>query len=187
MYIWVLIILSVHLHWLERPAYFSALTYSSSTGKQGTLPTLTPIWISLNCRPRFSPRMVTLVPPCRGPVSGDSWVKDREKINKPQRRNYYVIILCIICTKNKEVHFNYQNLGNLKKILLISMCWLCKLWLNSLFVMCLSMSTMIKSENLDGRTDGRTQTDIQTDLYMITHSIQVLKRKNHPHGWENLQ
>lgn len=58
-------------------AYLSALTYSSSTGTQGTLPSLTPIWMSLNCRPRFSPRMVTLVPPWRGPVSGNNWINKR--------------------------------------------------------------------------------------------------------------
>ena len=57
--------------------YLSALTYSSSTGTQGTLPSLTPIWMSLNCRPRFSPRMVTLVPPWRGPVSGNNWINKR--------------------------------------------------------------------------------------------------------------
>ena len=52
--------------------YLSALTYSSSIGTQGTFPNLTPIWMSLNCRPRFSPQMVTLVPPWRGPVSGNN-------------------------------------------------------------------------------------------------------------------
>lgn len=57
--------------------YLSALTYSSSTGTQGTLPSLTPIWMSRNCRPRFSPKMVTLVPPWRGPVSGNNWTNKR--------------------------------------------------------------------------------------------------------------
>lgn len=63
-------------HFLHPPGsstHLSALTYSSSTGTQGTLPSLTPIWMSRNCRPRFSPRMVTLVPPWRGPVSGNNW------------------------------------------------------------------------------------------------------------------
>lgn len=63
-------------HFLNPPGsstHLSALTYSSSTGTQGTLPSLTPIWMSRNCRPRFSPRMVTLVPPWRGPVSGNNW------------------------------------------------------------------------------------------------------------------
>ena len=57
--------------------YLSALTYSSSIGTQGTLPNQTPIWMSLNCRPRFSPRIVTLVPPWRGPVSGNNWTNKR--------------------------------------------------------------------------------------------------------------
>lgn len=78
-YVWVWVSVLVHLHWLNTTAYLSALMYSSSTGMQGTLPTRTPIWISLNCRPRFSPRMVTLVPPWRGPVSGNSWMKDNER------------------------------------------------------------------------------------------------------------
>lgn len=52
--------------------HLSALTYSSSIGTQGTFPSRTPVIMSLNCRPRFSPVMVSLVPPCRGPVSGNS-------------------------------------------------------------------------------------------------------------------
>lgn len=69
---------SVHMPlFLLLPSYCcvthrSALTYSSSIGMQGTLPNLTPIWMSLNCRPKFSPRIVTRVPPWRGPVSGNN-------------------------------------------------------------------------------------------------------------------
>lgn len=52
--------------------YCSALMYSLSTGLQSTLPTCTPSRTSSKRRPRFSPVMVSRVPPCRGPVSGDS-------------------------------------------------------------------------------------------------------------------
>lgn len=54
--------------------YCSALMYWSSWGLQVTLPIRTPVWMSLNCRPRFSPVMVNMVPPCLGPVSGNSWL-----------------------------------------------------------------------------------------------------------------
>lgn len=50
----------------------SALIYSSSMGWQSTLPSRTPFWMSRKCRPRFSPMMVSRVPPCLGPVSGKS-------------------------------------------------------------------------------------------------------------------
>ena len=50
----------------------SALMYSLSTGLHSTLPTRTPSRTSSNRSPRFSPVMVSRVPPCRGPVSGDS-------------------------------------------------------------------------------------------------------------------
>lgn len=50
----------------------SALIYSLSTGLHSTLPTRTPSCTSSKRRPRFSPIMVSRVPPCRGPVSGDS-------------------------------------------------------------------------------------------------------------------
>lgn len=73
---------------LHSMTYLSALTYSSSTGTQGTFPSLTPIWMSLNCRPRFSPRMVTLVPPWRGPVSGNNWTNKRmeEETEEQEKR-----------------------------------------------------------------------------------------------------
>lgn len=50
----------------------SALMYSLSTGLHSTLPTRTPSRTSSKRRPRFSPVMVSRVPPCRGPVSGNS-------------------------------------------------------------------------------------------------------------------
>lgn len=50
----------------------SALIYSLSMGLHSTLPTRTPSCTSSKRRPRFSPMMVSRVPPCRGPVSGDS-------------------------------------------------------------------------------------------------------------------
>lgn len=52
--------------------YCSALMYSLSMGMHITLPTRTPQRTSSNLRPRFSPVMVRRVPPCLGPVSGDS-------------------------------------------------------------------------------------------------------------------
>lgn len=69
---------------LSSDTHLSALTYSSSMGTHGTFPSRTPVWMSLNCRPRFSPRMVTLVPPWRGPVSGNNWNKRNDRKNNQQ-------------------------------------------------------------------------------------------------------
>lgn len=55
----------------------SALMYSLSTGLHSTLPTRTPSRTSSKRRPRFSPVMVSRVPPCRGPVSGESCGRQR--------------------------------------------------------------------------------------------------------------
>lgn len=108
-----------HVCVLHFMTYLSALTYSSSTGTQGTLPSLTPIWMSLNCRPRFSPRMVTLVPPWRGPVSGNNWTKEREedrgrhkKEQVKMRKNEWILLLCLQHYNNDlYIHlssFNYN-------------------------------------------------------------------------------
>lgn len=45
----------------------SATTYCSGSGVHGTPATCTPWAISEKSRPRFTPRMVTLVPPSGGP------------------------------------------------------------------------------------------------------------------------
>lgn len=91
--------------WLPRPPrpltthcslpYCSALMYSLSTGLHSTLPTCTPSRTSSNRRPRFSPVMVSLVPPCRGPVSGDSCRKveagaDTARSTVPGERRWWV-------------------------------------------------------------------------------------------------
>lgn len=52
--------------------------YSLSKGLHSTLPTRTPSRTSSKRRPRFSPKIVSLVPPCRGPVSGDSYGKTED-------------------------------------------------------------------------------------------------------------
>lgn len=87
-------------HFLHPPGsstHLSALTYSSSTGTQGTLPSLTPIWMSRNCRPRFSPRMVTLVPPWRGPVSGNNWRTEEEEEEERKKRIQDVLFFLDYC------------------------------------------------------------------------------------------
>lgn len=86
-------------HFLHPPGsstHLSALTYSSSTGTQGTLPSLTPIWMSRNCRPRFSPRMVTRVPPWRGPVSGNNW-RDGGRRTEREKRMQNVLFSLDYC------------------------------------------------------------------------------------------
>lgn len=55
------------------PTYCSAGMYPSTSGLHSTPATLTWDAISRNSSPRFSPRMVTLVPPSRGPVTGLIW------------------------------------------------------------------------------------------------------------------
>lgn len=65
-----------HKHNIATPhlqgTHCSALMYSLSMGMHITFPTRTPERTSSNFRPRFSPIMVKRVPPCRGPVSGNS-------------------------------------------------------------------------------------------------------------------
>ena len=74
-------------HSEEKDTHCSALMYCSSTGLQATLPMRTPVWMSLNCRPRFSPVMVNMVPPCLGPVSGNSCrVEQRETEEKGEEK-----------------------------------------------------------------------------------------------------
>lgn len=48
----------------------SETVYLSARGSQGTLPIHTPWATSLNRRPRFLPRMVSKVPPSKGPLRG---------------------------------------------------------------------------------------------------------------------
>lgn len=75
--------------------YCSALMYWSSWGLQATLPMRTPVWMSLNCRPRFSPMMVSMVPPCLGPVSGDSCGRNKwKRTSFNQDSILYVTINC---------------------------------------------------------------------------------------------
>lgn len=55
--------------WQTGQTDLSALIYCEGTGLQRTPATCT--WeISLTCKPRFSPSIVTRVPPSRGPVKG---------------------------------------------------------------------------------------------------------------------
>lgn len=55
---------------LNLDTYCSAGIYPSGTGVHSTSATFTWSLISLNSSPRFSPRIVTSVPPSRGPRSG---------------------------------------------------------------------------------------------------------------------
>ncbi len=55
---------------LNLDTYCSAGIYPSGTGIHSTSATFTWSLISLNSSPRFSPRIVTSVPPSRGPRSG---------------------------------------------------------------------------------------------------------------------
>lgn len=48
----------------------SDTVYLSASGSQATLPIHTPWATSLNRRPRFLPRMVSWVPPSKGPLKG---------------------------------------------------------------------------------------------------------------------
>lgn len=48
----------------------SETVYLSARGSQATLPIHTPWATSLNRRPRFLPRMVSKVPPSKGPLRG---------------------------------------------------------------------------------------------------------------------
>lgn len=48
----------------------SETVYLSARGSQATLPIHTPWTTSLNRRPRFLPRMVSKVPPSKGPLRG---------------------------------------------------------------------------------------------------------------------
>ena len=76
----------------------SALMYSPSIGWHGTLPTRTPFWMSWKTRPRFSPEIVSQVPPCLGPVSGDSWrEREREREGGKGRERYLSDDLACIC------------------------------------------------------------------------------------------
>lgn len=50
--------------------YSSETVYLSASGSQVTLPIHTPWATSLSRRPRFLPRMVSRVPPSKGPLRG---------------------------------------------------------------------------------------------------------------------
>lgn len=59
------------------PTYCSAGMYPSRTGRHSTSATFTFPSISSNVSPRFSPRIVTRVPPSRGPLRGVICTKER--------------------------------------------------------------------------------------------------------------
>lgn len=61
-----------HSEWPQgRPSTHSSDTvYLSASGSQATLPIHTPRSTSLSRRPRFLPRMVSRVPPSKGPLRG---------------------------------------------------------------------------------------------------------------------
>ena len=63
-----------HSEWLQAlPSTHSSDTvYLSASGSQATLPTHTPRTTSLSRRPRFLPRMVSRVPPSKGPLRGST-------------------------------------------------------------------------------------------------------------------
>lgn len=68
----------------ERPQglptpYSSDTVYLSASGSQATLPIHTPWATSLSRRPRFLPRMVSKVPPSKGPLRGSICQVTRER------------------------------------------------------------------------------------------------------------
>lgn len=59
--------------------YSSDTVYLSASGSQATLPIHTPWATSLSRRPRFLPRMVSRVPPSKGPLRGSICQATRER------------------------------------------------------------------------------------------------------------
>lgn len=55
---------------MGKDTHSSETVYLSARGSQATLPIHTPRATSLSRRPRFLPRMVSKVPPSKGPLRG---------------------------------------------------------------------------------------------------------------------
>lgn len=65
--------------WGTVATHSSDTVYLSASGSQATLPIRTPCATSLSRRPRFLPRMVSRVPPSKGPLRGSICQETRER------------------------------------------------------------------------------------------------------------